>query len=292
MRSMTGFGQASGADARHRVAVALRSVNGRFLDLALRLEPELRGLEPELRRQLEAELFRGRVEVSLEVRRLQPAAVQVEVRAEVVGALHAAFRDLARRGLIQGELTPGDLLSVPEVVEVRRDDDGQGGVALSLIQGVVQTALDQLLTARRHEGGELRRLLEERLEQLSALLEALRGRVEEVRAALREGLRRRLQELLTEIPLDEGRLAQEAALLADRGDVAEEIDRLGAHLSHFRSAMREPGPVGKRLDFLTQEILRELNTVGSKARDPGTTRLVVDGKVLCEQLREQVQNVE
>ena len=116
--------------------------------------------------------------------------------------------------------------------------------------------------------------------------------MEEVRAHLHEKLRQRLTELLGDARLDQDRIAQEAAILVDKSDVSEELDRLGAHLDHFAQVMAEGGGCGKRLDFLTQEMLRELNTLGAKGRDAETTRLVLDGKVLCEQLREQLQNVE
>lgn len=292
MRSMTGFGQARRADERHQVSVVLRSVNGRFLDVSLRLEQEYRELESELRHIVESEVSRGRVEVVVELRPTVPPPARVEVHAEVVRALHAAARALAEQGLVRGGLSAGDLLRLPQVLEVQVEPVRLEEADRELVREVLGRALDQLVAARRREGEQLETVLKGRLAELSACVAALQGRAGEVRGALRENLHRRLAVLLEATPVDPARLAQEAALLADRADIAEELDRLAAHLEHFRDTMSGDGAVGKRLDFLAQEILRELNTVGSKARDTETTRLVLDGKVLCEQIREQVQNVE
>jgi uncharacterized protein (TIGR00255 family) len=289
---MTGFGQATGAGPRHQISVALRSVNGRFLDIALRLEPEHRELEPGLRRRVEGEVFRGRVEAVVEIRPTTPPAAHVEIHTEVVEALHEALGRLVEQGLLQGELAAGDLLRLPQALEVRLEADHLDNTERHQVDEVLGQALEQLVAARQAEGARLAEILGARLDELAGCVESLEGRAGEVRRALHDNLRRRLEELLGHLPLDPVRLAQEAALLADRADITEELDRLGAHLEHFRDTMAQQGAVGKRLDFLAQEILRELNTVGSKARDAETTRLVLDGKVLAEQIREQIQNVE
>jgi uncharacterized protein (TIGR00255 family) len=161
-----------------------------------------------------------------------------------------------------------------------------------LLLRVTGEAVAQLVASRGKEGGSLGVVMEEKLRGVDdavARLDALRGPVREEMAA---ALRRRLAELLGAHPLDETRLAQEVALLVDRSDVSEEIDRLRSHVEHFRAVMRESAAAGKRLDFLTQEVFRELNTLGAKCRNAETTRAVLDAKVLCEQIREQVQNVE
>ncbi|HVS01612.1 MAG TPA: YicC/YloC family endoribonuclease [Thermoanaerobaculia bacterium] len=292
MRSMTGFGQASGSNPRHQVAVSLRSVNGRYLDLSLRLKEEYRSLEPLLRRILEAQLHRGRVDATVDVRPSTPLPARVEVQMEVVKALHLASHGLAEKGLIATELALGDLMRLPEVLEVRVEPDTLDGDDEALVAQVAGRALEQLVAAREQEGAQLASLLAERVRELEQAAVALRRRAPAVREALHQGLQRRLRELLAGQPLDEVRLAQEVALLVDRSDVAEELDRLALHLEHFRGVAAGGGGLGKRLDFLSQEILRELNTLGAKCRDAEATRLVLDAKVLCEQLREQVQNVE
>lgn len=292
MRSMTGYGQAQGGDERHRVSVDLRSVNGKYLDLNIRLREEHRDLEPRIRTLLEEELERGRVDVDVDVRSRSPRPANVEIQMEVVKALHSASHELAEKGLIATELRLADLLRLPEVVEIEVAPDRLTDGDEELVLTLCREALGQLIEARSLEGRQLARALEERLDGLSALT----GELEDLAGTVRERIRRRLEERVRELlegeEIDESRITQEVAVLVDRSDVAEELDRLRAHLEHFREVCASDGAIGKRLDFLSQEILRELNTIGAKAREAEMTRRVVDAKVVCEQLREQVQNVE
>jgi uncharacterized protein (TIGR00255 family) len=292
MRSMTGYGQGSATGARHQVAITLRSVNGRFLDLVIRLDEQYRGFEGSLRALLEEQLRRGRVEAGVEVKALHPKAAKVAIQSELVEALHRAWHGLADRGLVTAELTLGDLLRLPEAVSVEVEAEEVGEEERALLLAAGRAALVQLVAAREQEGEQLARILGERLAELAAAAARLRHRAPAVREELHASLKRRLHELLEAPAFDEVRLAQEVALLVERGDVAEELDRLDAHLVHFRELIAGDGALGKRLDFLSQEILRELNTLGSKCRDSAMARAVLDAKVLCEQLREQVQNVE
>lgn len=296
MRSMTGFGQATGGGERHQVTVTARSVNHRFLEVRLRVPDEARADEAALQDLFAAELSRGRVEASVEVRRLGPRGVEVEVDREVVMSAHAAFEDLVGGGLVAEQLTAGDLLRLPEAVTVRVAPERWEEADQATLLAVAREARDQLVAGREAEGARLARLLGERLDELAAVAAELDALAPEARREASAALRGRLEELLAAsgggARLDPGRLEHEVAVLAERGDVSEELDRLGAHLEHFRELLAAPGAVGKRLDFLTQEILRELNTLGSKCRHLEMTRRVLDGKLLVEQLREQVQNVE
>jgi len=292
MRSMTGYGEASGENARHGVAVSVRAVNHRFLDLQLRLGEDLRGSEAALRDLIAREVVRGRLDVRVEVRSVAERKASVEVHMGVIREAHKAIHQLVEAGLVERGLAAGDLLRLPEAfrVELEREewDDEDGELILS----VARDALAQLVASRETEGRSLVHAMEEKLNGIQEAvdrLDALRASVREEMAA---ALRRRVAELLGGQPLDEARLAQEVALLVDRSDVSEEIDRLRSHLEHFRGVTRETAAAGKRLDFLTQEIFRELNTLGAKCRNAEMTRAVLDAKVLCEQIREQVQNVE
>jgi uncharacterized protein (TIGR00255 family) len=292
MRSMTGYGQGSASSARHQVSVSLRSVNARFLDLVLRVKEEYRALEAPVRGRLEAELHRGRVEAAVEVRTLQTPPARVVIQTTVVEALQLAWAELGGRGLVQTELTLGDLLRLPDVVAVQLPPDVLDEPELEAVRAATAAALAQLVESREAEGAQLRRVLGERVGELQGAAARLRERAPAVREDTHAALRRRVEELLAGVGVDEQRLAQEVALLVDRSDVSEELDRLDAHLAHFGELLGGDGSLGKRLDFLTQEILRELNTLGSKCRDGAMSRVVLDAKVLCEQLREQVQNVE
>jgi uncharacterized protein (TIGR00255 family) len=293
MRSMTGYGEASGESARHGVTVSLKAVNHRFFDLVLRLGDELRPSEQALRDLLGKEISRGRVEARVEIRPVAERKAAVQVHMGVIREAHAAVHQLVESGLVERGLSAGDLLRIPEAFRVEVASEEWSPEDHELLLRVAGEAVAQLVAGREREGATLAAVMEERTHALDAIvarLDTLRG---PVREELGAALKRRVEELLgSSQTLDEARVAQEVALLVDRSDVSEEIDRLRSHLDHFRSILRDTGPAGKRLDFLTQEIFRELNTLGAKCRNAEMTRAVLDAKVLCEQIREQVQNVE
>lgn len=292
MRSMTGYGEASGENARYGITVSLRAVNHRFLDVQLRIGDELRSSEAALRDLLGKEISRGRVEARVEVRPVAERKAEVQVNMGVVRAAHATIHQLVEAGLVEKGLSAGDLLRLPEAFRVDVGSEAWEPGDHELLLRVAGEAVAQLVAGREREGANLVAILDERLnglDEVVARLDAMRGNVREELAV---ALRKRLAELLGGQTLDEARVAQEVALLVDRSDVSEEIDRLRSHVEHFRAVTREPGATGKRLDFLTQEVFRELNTLGAKCRNAEMTRAVLDAKVLSEQMREQVQNVE
>ena len=289
---MTGYGEASAADRRHRVTVTARSVNHRNLDVAVRVRRPFRTLEPKLRTAVAAEIRRGRVEIGVEIESAWEVADADETDAAVERLLETVRR-WRRRGIVNSELGAGELLSA---VRAARPDSGVGAAGPEERALVVETcgrALASLVAEREREGQVLADSLNGHLASLRACIGALAARRSEVVGEAAAELERRIGELLgVGEPLDPGRLVQEVALLVERSDTSEELERLDGHLEGFEAAMKDGGPVGRRLVFLSQEILRELNTVGSKCRDLEMQRGVVEGKVLCEQLREQAQNVE
>lgn len=297
MRSMTGFGQAADSNEQYQVTVTIRTVNHRHLDLNLRLDDTYQRAETPLRELISGELLRGRVDVAVDVRALQQAAPVVRLNRPLLAALQGELRELQSQGLVTGELQAGDALQLPEVLELQTQAAAWTEADQELLLRVAGAALAQVVETRQREGAALREALGARQQ---GLLEVHASFVEQRPQAVEEihrNLARRLEDML-EGPgserraLDEQRLAQEVAVLADRSDVAEELDRLSSHLSHLEEILDTEGSIGKRLDFLAQEIFRELNTVGSKCRHKDMTRTMLDGKVLCEQLREQIQNVE
>ncbi len=297
MRSMTGFGQAADSNEQYQVTVTIRTVNHRHLDLNVRLDDSYQRAETPLRELIGSELLRGRVDVTIDVRALQPATPRVRLNRSLLAALQGELRQLQSDDLVRGELQAGDALQLPEVLEVQVQAAAWTEGDQELLLGAAATALAQVVETRQREGSALRDLLEARQQGLldvhARLVELRPQAVEEIH----RNLLRRLQDMLDgpgseRRALDEQRLAQEVALLADRSDVAEELDRLSSHLGHLQEMLESEGSIGKRLDFLAQEIFRELNTVGSKCRHKDMTRTMLDGKVLCEQLREQIQNVE
>lgn len=292
MRSMTGFGQARGEDGRHAVAVRIRAVNGRFLDLQIRMREEYRAAEPVLREELARELHRGRVEVTVEIRPLEEPRSRVEVHRGLIRAIHDATEGLVSEGLVEGHLELGELLRIPEAIQVLPEEESWEPGDTELVVEVTRRAAAEVVAARELEGAKLAEALAGRLDRLTEVARCLEPLAAAATREAGEALRSRLEELLGDVPVDPDRLAQEVALLADKSDVREELDRLQAHLEHFREVVARPGPVGKRLDFLTQEIFREITTLGAKGRNSAITRAILDAKGLSEQLREQIQNIE
>ena len=294
MRSMTGFGRGAASGGGLDFTARLRSVNHRFLDVVLRGGEETRALEPEVRERLGKSLHRGRVELNLEWVSASEQPRRVGLDLGLLRGLRELGQDLEAQGdLSSGNLTLPDLLRVPGVVQLQVDTEFSPEARQALLEAVDQ-ALEQLVEARSREGEKLTAVLADRLDGLASIQEKLVDCHRGMGSKLRRQLEERLEEVLgdrRDLP-DENRLAQEVALLVDRSDVREELDRLATHLEHGREIMAEEGSLGKRLDFLAQEIFRELNTIASKCRDSAMTRLVLDGKVLCEQLREQIQNIE
>lgn len=291
MKSMTGFGQAQGETARRRIAVSLQTVNHRHLDLVLRLPEELRGRDGELRERLGRRLHRGRCELSVTLAPVAGERPAVQVDLAAVRALHEAVRPLVEEGRLEPRLTLGELLRASGLVQVAAPEP-VGEEERALAERLVGEALDQAVAARAFEGERIRAILARGREDLSGRVGELEARRAEVAGRTFAQLRQRIEELVAGVGVAEERVVQEAALLADRADIREELDRLRAHLEQLAAVCAEEGAIGRRLDFLIQELMRELNTIGSKSRDVELTRRVVDAKAVCEQLREQVQNVE
>jgi len=292
MKSMTGFGQAVGEDGEYRYTASTRTVNQRHLEILLRIPEELRASEPELRTEVSRSLKRGRVEVRLTIESLGERDVRVEIRRRAIDAFRRSIEPLKEEGIVEGALSPPDLLRIPEAVVVELVPRSWTDENRAALLSVLREALDQVLAARVAEGESLKGSMGDRLAELARLVKKVRERRRLVRDEIYAALKARVADVLRDAELDEVRVAQEAAILVEKGDIAEEIDRLGSHVEHFETIMAESGLIGKRLDFLTQEIARELNTVSAKARDSEMLRDALDAKVICEQLREQVQNVE
>lgn len=291
-QSMTGYGEGNAENERYEARVTLRSVNHRFLDLSLRVPEEHRALESVLVQQLRAGLDRGRVELRLSLKGRLRREVDIEIDEAVAERYIATASRLAKHSGADSGLQSGDLLRLPGVVSVEAAEQDFSDSDRELVGRAAAEAIDALKAARGKEGAQLTTVLSRSVGELNGVVGQLAELADTVRDELLGRLRARLADLVGGSAIDEDRLAQEAALLADRADIREEIDRLELHVENFRALLEAEGAIGKRLDFLAQEILRELNTIGSKSRASRATELVLDGKVLCEQLREQVQNVE
>jgi uncharacterized protein (TIGR00255 family) len=283
---MTGFARREVTGAWGSLVCELRSVNHRFLEPGFRLPDELRSAEPEFRQRLTRELRRGKVDCTISYRRAQGAETALEVDSEALERLLERVRDVAK-SLPEQTVNVLDVLRWPGVL---RDDAGAGDEVLTAAQSLFASTLEDLAAARGREGERLRELIETRCAGLEALVTSVRGRLPEVQARIRGKLDERLAELQANV--DRDRLEQELALLLQRLDVDEELDRLSGHVVEIRRVVKASEPAGRRLDFLMQELNREANTLSSKSQDLETTRSAVDMKVIIEQMREQVQNVE
>ncbi len=294
LRSMTGFGRARGSLGSDWTAELIaRSVNHRFLDLTIKVRETEAALEPVLRRVFSRRLARGKVEVSLRLRRIKPGGQEIVVDEALLKALLARFAALAEKYPVRSEFEARDLLAIPQLLSVETPSDGLSEVETADLEALAEDTVRSLAAMREAEGEAIAADLLERIGLLRRKLVGLEARRGEITRKVYETLRARVEALLPGVALDPGRLEQEAALAADRSDVAEELSRLSGHLQQFEELVGgSRDPVGKRLDFLSQEILRELNTLGAKARDLQLIREVLDMKSEIEKVREQVQNVE
>jgi uncharacterized protein (TIGR00255 family) len=290
---MTGFGRASFDVAGQGFLVELRTLNHRHLDLQLRLPRALSFLEPELRGLFKGRFQRGKLDVVVSQPGGEPAPSRIRVDAESAQSYLAAARELETEHGATGRLDVATLLTLPGVTSFAEPELPEEAMREGLL-GAAQRAADAVETMREVEGRALESDLLGRLERIEALGRSLGERAEDVQKAVRERLKERMEQLGRDTGLtDEARFYHEIALAADRLDVTEELVRLASHVEQFRGLLANSGePVGRRGDFLIQEMGREANTVGSKGSDAGVAHLVVELKAELERLREQVQNVE
>jgi len=290
IRSMTGFGAAAGLVGAARVSVELRTVNHRFFNPSLKLPSELSRWEGEVREALRRAIARGHVTLVARIEREAGGDTVVDER-RFADALET-LRRLQRDHGLEEAVSLSTVLRMPNVVTSERSADG-GGTAEELVE-LVRQAIGALTAMRESEGQRMGAVLAERIAVVEQALERIAVRAPERIVAERERLRAAVTELTGSTTIDEQRLAQEIALLADRLDVAEEIDRFRSHITAFRDTLQRGGaePVGKRLAFLLQEMVREANTTGSKARDVAMTHDVVAVKEELERMAEQVENLE
>jgi uncharacterized protein (TIGR00255 family) len=287
IRSMTAFARREAELAAGSVSWELRSVNHRYLEIGLRLPDELRALEAAVRERVNARLGRGKVDCICRYRPVISGEIAFDIDTGNLERLLDACRVVSGRLHETAAPNPLELLRWPGVVrEQVMDTTPLVNGALALLE----ETLDELIACREREGAQIRNLLLARCEAMNVQVDHVRTLVPEIRAGLRRRLEQRLAEI--EAPVDPGRLEQELVLQVQKTDVDEEMDRLESHIGEVRRVLESDEPVGRRLDFLMQELNREANTLGSKSIAVATTNVSVELKVLIEQMREQVQNVE
>lgn len=290
IRSMTGFGQAEGDVGSMHVLVDVRTVNHRFFSPSIKLPGVFSAWEPEVREAMRQRVSRGHVTVN--VRAEQGKESVLNINETQFASAVARLRELVSRYELDGGVELASVLRMPEVMSSGFDAEARGEAGE--LTAIVIEALDSMTRSRLEEGERLAAFLRQRLDLLEAAMASIASRAPSRLTEARDRLREAVKELTEGIAIDETRVAQEIAILADRMDIAEEIDRFTSHLAAFRATLNSQGgePVGKRLGFLLQEMLREVNTTGSKAADADILHEVVGMKEELERIREQVENLE
>lgn len=292
MRSMTGFGRGAVAGEDFSVAVELKTVNNRFLDVNLRLPGELQKLEPTIKKLIGARVSRGRVEVNLQYE--STTDPELEINRPLIRGFLGAMKDMQTEFGLAGEPDLNVIARLPNVVATKKEEPTEDFMAA--IEAAFTAAIDDLNAMRAKEGTMLAAELDSLISAIAARVPPIEEQAASVADEYQARLLKRVNEMIarseSQIELDQGRLAQEVAYLADRADISEELARLRTHLEHFRGIMQDENDVGKRLDFLTQELNREANTIASKTNNMIVKEHALAIKSDIEKIREQVQNVE
>ena len=295
IKSMTGVASLTREHEAATITATIKSVNHRFLDVQMRIPATIAPLETRLRGLVQQHVARGRVEVVVGVQQRRAATLDVDLNEEFLTALGGAIERARQQGYVAGAMTPGDLLRFPQALAIRErvtEADADLAALAPLVESTVDAALEELDTMRGTEGSFLRADLEARRAMLGELFARVARAAELGIDGLQKRLQERVRELRADALADETVVAQEIAKFVGRSDITEEVVRFRGHLEHWKGLSDGPEPCGRKLDFLLQEMNREVNTTGSKAEGPAVSELIVTLKAELEKMREQVQNVE
>jgi len=293
--SMTGFAAVTREEEKATVTVSIRALNHRHLDLQLRMPQSLGALEADIRSLVSKSIVRGRVEVNVSVQSRLAPELEVEFNEPFARALEGALDKARARNLIAGTLTPGDLLRLPQAISIRErsaDDETVTALIAEQAKSTIEAAVLDLQTMRATEGVHLRADLDQRRTLVAEMVERVAVAADEGRAALEQRLTDRVMQLRIDLQADETTVAQEIVKWAARSDISEEVVRFRGHVSHWQTLSDSAEPCGRKLDFLLQEMNREVNTMGSKADGLRVSEIIIATKAELEKMREQVQKVE
>ena len=295
IQSMTGFGRAAGAlSERFFVAVTAKSVNHRFLEVSVRLPEFFWELEPAVRAIASETFSRGKLDISIRVTRTQQPEYNVRINTQIANTIVPQLRSLSEELGLGSTFAGSDLMRVPDLLQVEPIESEIRDEERDALATIVRDALGQMVAMRKKEGESLQTDISARMLTIRELQSKLAEHRDEIRAELLASFQQRVAEIAAQagVQVPEERIAQEVVLQAERGDIAEELTRLTHHVEQSESAIKAKEHAGKKLDFLSQEMLREINTMGSKSRSASIRTLVVELKTEVERIREQVQNVE
>jgi uncharacterized protein (TIGR00255 family) len=288
---MTGYGRAETQLADKRLTVEIRAVNHRFLDISVRMSRALGALEKDVRKQVSGAVQRGKIDVSVQCDAAAAGEAALCVDGAALRHVRALLQQVRESAGASGPPDLQDLLVFRDVIFRSADEPADAAQLWNALQPCLGQALADMARMQETEGAEIARDIRARLAQVADLTEAIAARVPEALQARRDGLRQRIAALCEGFEVDENRMTQEIALMADRSDVTEELVRAGSHIGQFLKGLDTCEPIGRKLDFLIQEINREINTIGSKSPDAAIALQVVEAKNELEKIREQIQNI-
>ncbi|NLW91303.1 MAG: YicC family protein [Syntrophomonadaceae bacterium] len=291
IKSMTGFGRGQTEENGYQVSCEIKGVNHRFFDPYIRMSRRYNSLEENIKEELKKYVNRGRLELNINIEKTGESQRNIKVDNELAIAYHGYLKELAEKLDISPEIKIIDLFRLPEVVSLKEQEEDLE-VLWPVLQSAISMAMRSLVDMRIKEGKNLERDIVYRNGLILSITEKLEMRSPSVAGEYGTKLRQRIAEWVPTDMLDEQRLMQEVAIFADKSNITEEIIRLKSHIQHMEELMQSQEPVGRKGDFLLQEMFREINTIGSKANDLEMNRLVVDAKAELEKIREQIQNIE
>ncbi len=292
IKSMTGFGRGESSDGVHSFSVEIKTVNHRYNDIIVKMPKYLLFLEEKVKKLIKEYLNRGRVEVYINLEYLADSNIEVNVNIPLALAYKRELENLINQLEIGDDISLTHLLTLPEVIKTERKDVDED-VVWGCLSQALEIALENVVNMRKKEGIELKKDIEIQLRKLESLIDKIEKRAPQVVMEYKEKLKERVSELMDEdADLDEERLNFEVVLFADKSDINEEVVRFKSHIKQFYMSLEQDEAVGRKLDFLIQEMNREVNTIGSKANDLEIINDVMDIKAQLEKIREQVQNIE
>ncbi|MGD8531585.1 MAG: YicC/YloC family endoribonuclease [Syntrophobacterales bacterium] len=288
---MTAFGRGEAMADGYRFTVELRTLNHRFCDIRIKLPRKYTDFEEEIKRKLSSQFSRGRIEVNVVADEALDKVQHLTVDSELAETYKRLLLDLQNKLGLEASLSLDTLLHFRDIFVFEEDEEGRAQ-AWKVLEAALDQSVEECIQMRKEEGSAIETDFTERLNQLETLSGEVESRTPIVVLDVRDRLQKRIEELLGQGELDESRLAQEVAILAEKSDITEEVIRLKSHIQQFRALLKASGPRGRQLEFLLQEMHREINTIGSKANDVEIANKVIQIKTELERLREQVQNIE
>ena len=291
IKSMTGFGRGEYADVKFKFAVEIKTVNHRYTDCSIRMSRRLNFIEDKAREYILKNVSRGKIDVSIQFEDFSEGAREVELDEALASAYVDSLKKMKEKYNLIDDISVSTIASYPEVLKVQKGELEEDEVWKALSQ-CINIAITSLVKMREIEGAELKKVLIERIDNIAQMHAIIIEKAPEVVLSYKAKLEDRIKELLDRQIVDESRLATEVVFFADRCNIDEEIDRLNSHIEQFRNILNSNQPIGRKLDFMVQEMNREVNTIGSKTSDIKTLNQVVDLKSEMEKIREQIQNIE